>query len=63
MLLGHRVVLREYQETSMCQNLRFSWRTKSILVANRHCTIASSTGCRRADMAEGHQAGCLEGKR
>lgn len=56
MLSTHSVVLREQQEVSICWNPEFGSRTKTIF------SVASSTGCRRADVAEQWQAPCPEGK-
>lgn len=56
MLSTHSVVLREQQEVSICWNPEFGSRTKTIF------SVASSMGCRRADVAEQWQAPCPEGK-
>lgn len=55
MLSAHSVVLGEQQEASICWKPEFGSRTKTIFVA-------SSVGCRRADVAEQWQAPCPEGK-
>lgn len=55
MLSTHSVVLREQQEASICWNSEFGTRTKTIFVA-------SSMGCRRAEVAEQWQTPCPEGK-
>lgn len=56
MLSTHSVVLREQWEVSICWNPEFGLRTKTIFF------VASSMGCRRADVAEQWQAPCPEGR-
>lgn len=53
--LTHSVVLREQQEGSVCWNLEPGLRTNAIFVA-------SSMGCRRADVTEQWQALSPKGK-